>query len=202
MHQQIVGLFQHEGSAVEAAQILSVYGCKLTAIDLVSQRSAVPPDSPGIFRTVYARHLLEQPDAMWPCAFRWGVAGSVLVEISVLIWVLLAFDSWGIQVFLASTIWKLGGILGGMLGAMVGAFRGLRSEIARSYIMHLEHGSLALVVRIKNLDAPFARGVLIESGAYDIRNVEGSFVPKPASKRARFASDPIDRTFGRENYQR
>jgi hypothetical protein len=39
-----------------------------------------------------------------------------VVEVAVLIWVLLYFDSWGVQGFLASTLWKIGTLLGGILG--------------------------------------------------------------------------------------
>ena len=80
MHQQIVVLFQHGISAVLAVQILNDYGCKAADIDLVAPTPETGLKDPEAFRIVYARQLLEQPAAMWPCALRWGIAGSLLVE--------------------------------------------------------------------------------------------------------------------------
>ena len=97
---------------------------------------------------------------------------------AVLIWVLLAFDSWGVQVLLASTLWKIGTLFGGMLGAIVGANRGLESQVAHRYEKHLAQGAFALAARVNHRDAPHTRGIFIESGAFDIRNVEGNFIAK------------------------
>ena len=87
----------------------------------------------------------------------------------------------GIQVLLAITLWKIGGLFGALWGAIAGANRGLESRVANRYQYYLEQGTWALVARVGRYHAPLARGVLIESGAFDIRNVEGSFVARPGS---------------------
>lgn len=82
---------------------------------------------------------------------------------------------------LAITLWKIGALFGALWGAIAGANRGLESRVANRYQYHLEQGTWALVARVGRYHAPLARGVLIESGAFDIRNVEGSFVARPGS---------------------
>ena len=75
------------------------------------------------------------------------------------------------------------------MGAAVGADRGLESEVAHRYQEHLDQGALALVARVRRRDAPFARGVFIESVAFDIRNVEGSFIAREGPATYRAATD-------------
>lgn len=122
---------------------------------------------------------MEKPEGMWPCALKWALVGSCVVEVPVLIWVLLVFDSWAIQLFLGSTLWKFGTLFGGIFGAIAGADRGLESQVARCYEKYLAQGNMALAARVHHRDAPQTRAILIESIAFDIRNVEGSFIAKP-----------------------
>ncbi len=184
MGQQIVGLFEREAGVLEAARMLRSAGYLASDLDVISQEAVVDIDPPGRFRPILTSRLMQRPEGMWRCGLRWALIGTCVVEVPVLIWVLVAFDSWGIQVFLASTLWKLGTLFGGMLGAIVGAFRGLESDVAQRYDKSLSRGAVALVARVAQRDAPQTRGILIESGAYDIRNVEGDFISKePPSPR-------------------
>ncbi len=112
------------------------------------------------------------------CALKWGLIGSIVVEVPVLIWVLLAFDSWGMQLFLAVSLWKFGTLFGGMLGAIAGSDRGLESNVARRYEEHFAQVAAALAARVDLRDAPQARAIFLESGAFDIRNVEGRFIAR------------------------
>ena len=74
-----------------------------------------------------------------------------------------------------------GTLFGGMFGAIVGADRGLESQVAQRYEKHFAQGAIAFAARVNHRDAPQTRGIFIESGAFDIRNVEGSFVAKKSS---------------------
>ena len=180
MREQIVGLFHREGSVYEAAEMLQAAGYTASDLDLVTKEDKHRHDLPSAFRPVHLGlgRLMQRPEGMWPSGLRWALIGSVAVEVPVLIWVLLAFDSWAIQVFLGSTLWKFGTLFGGILGAIAGADRGLEANVARRYEEQLGHGALALAARVHHRDARLARGILIESGAFDVRNVEGSFIPK------------------------
>ena len=166
MHRQVVGLFNEECYVTEAARLLRGAGYGWSDLDLVS---------PG--------RLMHRPEGMWPCALKWGLIGSIVVEVPVLIWVLLAFDSWGMQLFLAVSLWKFGTLFGGMLGAIAGSDRGLESNVARRYEQHFAHGAVALAARVDQKDAPQARVIFLESGAFDIRNVDGRFIAKTVPAR-------------------
>jgi hypothetical protein len=180
MREQVVGLFTREESAVEAATRLHDAGYPPRDLDLVSRDGAPRPNLSSLLGRVRAGRLMERPEGMWPCALRWGVVGSVVAEVVVLAWVLLAFDSWPVQLFLASTLWKFGALFGGMLGAIAGADVGLESQIGRQYEKQLAQGAVGLAVRVRGRDAPLARGLFIESGAHDVRRVEGRFIAKAA----------------------
>lgn len=178
MREQVVGLFRTEESVVEAAQILNASGYHPTDLDLVSTEPLHDPSLPLVSRHVRLGRLMERPEGTLPYALRWAVIGSLVVEIPVLIWVIIAFGSWGIQVFLGSTLWKFGAFFGGLLGAIVGADRGLESEAVHRYQEQLALGAFALAARVEHRDAPYARGIFIESCAFDIRTVEGRFIAK------------------------
>ena len=148
MREQIVGLFQRAESVVEAARLLHAASYSSPDLDLVSNGAVHHLGLPSLLRHVRTGRLIERPERMWPCALRLALIGSCLVEVPVLIWVLLAFDSWGIQVFLGSTLWKFGALFGGMLGAIVGSDRGLEPEVAHRYEEHSNQGAFALVARV------------------------------------------------------
>ena len=181
MREQVVGLFQREKSVAEAAQMLHTAGYFSSDLDLVSKEELRDLSLLSLVRHVHLERLMERPEGMWPSGLRWALIGSCLVEVPVLIWVLLAFDSWAVQVFLASILWKFGALFGGMLGAIAGADRGVESQVARRYEECLASGVIALAARVGHRDAPHTRGIFIESGAFDVRNVDGSFIAKTVS---------------------
>ncbi len=185
MREQVVALFQKEEDITEAARMLHAAGHAPSDLDLVSKKAVNDSHLLTLLRHVHLGKLMERPEGMWPCALRWAIIGSVVVEVPVLIWVLLAFDSWGIQLFLGLTLWKFGTIFGGILGAIAGANRGLESGVVHRYEKHFSQGAFALAARVKHCDAPQARGIFMESGAYDIRNLEGDFRAKkePAAQK-------------------
>ena len=116
------------------------------------------------------------------CIFRWtawgAAAGALAVELPVLATVFLLPIGFNIQVFLAATLWKMGVVLGAMVGVLLGQEHGLEPEVARLYETHLREGRLVLAVRVRRRDLPHARGILLESGAMEVRDEEGTFEPK------------------------
>ena len=178
MREQVVGLFQREESVVEAAQMLHGGGYGFSDLDLVSKEAVHDSALSALLLQVRPGRLMERPEGMWPCALWWASIGSCVMEVPVLICVLVVFDSWAIQLLLRSTLWKFGALFGGIFGAIVGSDRGLEANAAHRYEKHLAHGSIVLAARVHHNDAPHARGIFIESGAFDIRNVEGRFIAK------------------------
>ena len=178
MRDQVVGLFRTTENAAEAARFIRAAGYGIRDLDLVSGDASAEPCPDATKRCIERGRLMERPEGTWPCALRWALVGSCLFEVPVLIWVLLAFDSWGTQLFLAVTLWKFGTLFGGLLGGIVGSDRGLESDVARAYGSHMVHGNLVLAARVACADAPQARAIFMESGAFDVRNVTGRFIVK------------------------
>ena len=182
MGEQVVGVFTREAAAVEAATLLRAAGYGPRDLDLVA-REPSPGAGRGLLRLVRPDRLMERPEAVWPCALKWGLIGSLVAEAAVLAWVLVAFDDWGVQVLLAATLWKFGTLFGGLFGAIAGADLGLESRSVRRYERHLAAGCVALAARVRDRHRMLARGAFIESGAFDVRSVEGRFMAreKPTS---------------------
>ena len=201
MRDQVVGLFPKEGSVVDAAYMLHNVGYRPSDLDLVSMDRVDDPALTSLLNHVRPGRLLERPEMVWPWAIRGALIGSLAVEVPVLIWVFLAFDSWGIQVFLASTLWKIGTLLGGMLGAIIGLDRGLEPEIAHRYQEHLALGTMVLAARVRHRDAPQARAIFIESGAFDVRNVEGRFIARKSSNIEKEVPGRVGNNFQRPETQ-
>ena len=116
------------------------------------------------------------------CLLRWALwgalVGALLVEVPGLITVLLAPIDVNVKVLLASTIWKFGAFLGATVGMLLGQEHGLEPETAERYERHLAQGGLVMAAAVRDRDLPQARGVLLESGASDVRGAQGSFEPK------------------------
>ncbi len=182
MGEQVVGVFTREAAAVEAATLLRAAGYGPRDLDLVA-REPSPGAGRGLLRLVRPDRLMERPEAMWPCALKWGLIGSLVAEAGVLAWVLVAFDDWGVQVLLAATLWKFGTLFGGLFGAIAGADLGLESRGVRRYERHLAAGCVALAARVKDRHRMLARGAFIESGAFDVRSVEGRFMAREKPRR-------------------
>ena len=187
MREQVVGVFSREAQALEAAELLRAAGYGPRDLDLVARQHS-PDTGQDLLRRVRPVRLTERPEGMWPAALKWALVGSLLAEVGLLAWVLVAFDSWGIQVLLAATLWKFGALFGGLFGAIAGADLGLESSSVRRYERHLAAGWVTLAARVRNQHRMLARGAFIESGAFDVRSVEGRFI---ARERQAGEGDPL-----------
>ena len=67
---------------------------------------------------------------------------------------------------------------GAMIGVLLGQDRGLEPEVAHRYETHVRDGRLLLAARVRRRDLPHVRGILLESGAQEVRDVEGTVEPK------------------------
>ncbi len=166
---QIVGTFAGR-SALDAARRL-FDGTGYTAETL----TLLAPPEPGM-RTA---PLTQRGELMLRAAVRWGIVGALIVEVpSVIVLLLLPVDI-NVKVLMAVTVWKVGAAFGAWLGAASAGERGLDQEVAEDYEARLERGGWVLGADVRRGDRPFARGVMLESDAFDVRDVIGTFEAKP-----------------------
>lgn len=110
--------------------------------------------------------------------------GALIVELPVLFWLLFVVDAataeqWGmtlggLQLFLGSTAWKLGAVVGGFAGAAAHVGDGVGPDAIRGYETSLAEGKLVLAAHVRAFGGPNARGILIESGALELRDIKGT----------------------------
>ena len=119
--------------------------------------------------------LRQRPECIFRWAVRWGIAGALVVEIPVLVALVFAPIDLGFRIFLAASVWKVGGLFGAWFGLLLGQDHGLEPEVAQRYERHLAQGRAVLAVRTPRRGMPGARGMLLESGALEARDLDGTF---------------------------
>ncbi len=175
----VVGTFAGRSAADAAGHLFDAAGIAPEELTLLvppaTGRAAVP--------------LAQRGELMLRAAVRWGIIGALAVEVpSVIVLLLLPVDI-NVKVLMAATMWKVGAGFGAWLGAASAGERGLDQEVAEDYEARLERGGWVLGIDVRRGDRPFARGVMLESDAFDVRDVIGTFeakpVPGPKRSRAR-----------------
>jgi hypothetical protein len=164
----VAGLFPDRGS-VRAAQTLF-------------RGAGYPPEHLLLLASVDddVAPLCQRQECIFRSAVRWAIIGALALEIPVVAAILLMDVSPGIRIFLAASIWKVGGLIGAWIGLLAGQDHGLEPEVAQRYERHMARGRVVLAVRVPRRDLPGARGIMLESGALEARDVEGTFEPKGA----------------------
>ena len=188
MSKQIAAVFREEEGALEAAQMLSDAGHAPSDVSVFSRTGLSYPHLSLIATPVFVEKLVKRPEKALGQALRWAIIGALAVEAVSLVWIFLVFDDWAMQMFLASTIWKFGVMVGGFVGGVMGAQMGLEDRLADRFNRHLALGHILLAAQVEARRAPDVRGILIESGALSVQDVEGSFIgqgpenaPRPLS---------------------
>ena len=167
MH-QVVGTFARRSELDAASRLLDAAGYR-AELTLLS-----PPEADRL-----AAPLAQRGELMLRAAVRWGISGALIVEVpSVIALLLLPVDS-NVKVLMAATMWKFGAAFGAWFGAASAGERGLDQEVAEDYEARLEQGGWVLGAGVRRGDRPFARGVMLESDAFDVRDVIGTFETKP-----------------------
>ncbi|MBI4329171.1 MAG: hypothetical protein HY685_04830 [Chloroflexi bacterium] len=175
MAQQVVGVFPSEWLAWEAAGTFSGAGYARRSLTLLAPTD-VPQRPPAVARRVQTVALMERAEAPLRAMLRWAVIGAVAVEVGVMLPVLVLVESAPVELFLGASVWKLGAFFGGFVGLFLGEGQGLEPRFLRHYEGQLALGASLLVARVRGRDLPWARGVMIEGGSSEVRNVEGTFV--------------------------
>ena len=168
MH-QIVGTFADRSALDAAGDLFDAAGYTQGALTLLAP--------PQLGRR--AALLTQRGELMLRAAVRWGIIGALIVEVPSVIAMLLLPVDVNIKVLMAAIVWKFGAGFGAWLGAVSAGERGLDQEVAEDYEARLERGGWVLAVDVSRTDRPFARGVMLESDAFDVRDVIGTFETKP-----------------------
>ena len=126
-------------------------------------------------------------ESMLRAAVKWGILGSLIVEVPSLIALLIFPMDLNVKVLLAATVWKFGAAFGSWIGAMSAGEDGLDDEHAAEYEALLAAGYALIAVDVRARHRPGIRGALLESGALSLRDVRGTFVLKQPPRPARAA---------------
>lgn len=176
----VVGIFETRTAAVAAEQLLEDAGFG----DSTGVTYVLPDDSPT------PPHLARRGETMLHAAVKWGILGSLIIEVPSLIALLVVSMDLNVKILLAATVWKFGAAFGSWIGAMSAGEEGLDDEHAAEYEALLAAGYSLIAVDVRTRQRPGIRGALLESGALSLRDVRGSFVLKrpPGSVRATVSS--------------
>ncbi len=164
----VVGIFDRREAAVAAEELLQGAGFG----EHFGVTRALPDDDYVMPR------LARRGETMLRAAIKWGILGSLIVEVPSVIAILVFPLDLNVKVLLAATVWKFGAAFGSWIGAMAATENGLDDEVAAEYEYHLACGNSLIAVDVRDRLRPGIRGILIESGALSVRNVRGAFVLK------------------------
>lgn len=175
----IVGTFDNRSALDAAGHLFSAAGYTPETLTLL-----VPPETGR-----RAAPLTQRGELMLRAAVRWGIIGALIVEVPSVIAMLLLPVDVNVKVLMAAIMWKFGAGFGAWFGAASAGERGLDQEVAEDYQARLERGGWVLAAGVRRGDRPFARGVMLESDAFDVRDVIGTFEiklpPQPKPVRGR-----------------
>ena len=171
---RIVGIFEDGQGTRAAQQLLAGAGYR---------PGLVAPSPDEVAAPTLLKH---RGEAMFKAALRWCILGSLIVEVPTLLILFALPVDMTVRVFMGATMWKFGAAFGGWIGLIMAEEQGLDSDLAAEYESHLSSGRSVLSADVRRGDRPFARGVMVESGAVDVRDVVGTFEVKvpPARKTA------------------
>lgn len=164
----VVGIFEHRSAAVAAERLLEEAGFA----NRMGVTYVLPDDSPAPPR------LARRGETMLRAAIKWGILGSLIIEVPSLIALLIVPMDLNVKILLAATVWKFGAAFGSWIGAMAAGEEGLDDEHAAEYEALLGSGYSLIAVDVRTRQRPGIRGALLESGALSLRDVRGSFVLK------------------------
>lgn len=170
----IVGLFDDELGARHAYQTLQAAGLAQRQLTLFAP-GRQPRARAG------APVLISKGESILGTAVRWGIAGAVGVEVPSLVLIMVLPVDVNVKVLLGATVWKFGAAFGAWLGAMAGAEHGVEGELARAYEVQLRNGRWLVAAAASGRQARHTRGAMLESGALEARDVDGTLemrVPK------------------------
>ena len=168
----IVGVFDDRSAAAAAKQLLEAVGFG----EKVDVTQALSADDSGWPR------LARRGETMLRSAIKWGIWGSLIIEIPSLI-ALLIFPSRRERQDSARCDGPGSSALRSAHGSgrWLSPRRAWMTRTAADYEAHLADGRTLVAVDVRSRHRPGIRGALLESGALSVRDVRGTFVLKPAA---------------------
>ena len=166
VNRTVVGLFSGPSAAWAAKQLFQEAGYQEGQLTLLS---SVDDDVPT---------LRQKPECIFRSAVRWAIIGALAVELPVVLGLFFLPVSAGVRIFMAASVWKAGGLIGAWLGVLLGQDHGLELEVAQRYERHLRQHRVVLAVRAQPRSLREARGMLLESGASEVHDVDGTVESK------------------------
>ena len=181
MSAPIAGVFTSEASLRGAVELLRL-GRGRGDVCVMSHDALRDPSLTGSARCVTVKDLREPGEMQLRMALRGALWGSIVGIVVSAVAAFILFEPASTRMLVFGVAWKLGTFIGVYVGMFIGAERGLPREVAGHYLEHLAHHRLVLVARSRH-DAVNVRGILLESGAVEVRDVKGTFeavpVPEP-----------------------
>ena len=181
----VVGVFDSEELALGAVQALRAAGLPRRGVVVLSSNGLGEPALGRLASALRGQRLEGRGEGLLRPLLWGALLGSAVVEVPVLAWLFLGVDHQtaaavgmslaSLRLLVASTVWKLGTVVGGFVGTAVALERGVDADALRRYEEHLARGDLVVAARVSPRGVRNARGIFIESGALEVRDVSGSF---------------------------
>ncbi len=173
MHTTLIAAFDSEALLVEAAGLLREAGYKRSEVRVVFRNAIRNPALLSSAKHTKSARLTDTHTALLRYALTGALMGSFLVEIPIALWLAIAkIDSVGMRVVIAVGVWKLGAVIGGLFGLMYGQDHGIDPDVATEYDPYLRRGDYLVLINVRREQASKARGILIESGATQVRDLD------------------------------
>lgn len=173
MRTTLIAAFNSESLLAEAAGLLREAGYKRSEVRIVSRNVIRTPAIAGSVKLTKTNRLTDTPAALLRYALTGALIGSFLTEIPIVMWLAIAkMESVGMQVVIAVGVWKLGATLGGLFGLMYGQDHGIDPDVATEYDPYLRKGDYLVLINVRRERASKGRGILIESGATQVRDLD------------------------------
>ena len=173
MSRSVAGLFPDRASADAAKRLFHDVGYGRERVTMLSTVDGELP------------LLRQRPECIFSRAVRGAIEGALVLEVPIVLALLLLPVDMTVRVFMAASVWKAGALIGAWFGVLLGQDHGLESEVAERYQRHFQLGRVVVAVDAPSRDLPSVRGVLLESGALEARDVDGTFETKPGPRPAR-----------------
>ena len=174
---QIVGIFSDKISAESACNLLSGADYKLGKYNFYSlddsyafkeSKNEKKEDGKNTVK------FLDNGDVTLKLAVKGTIIGAGLFFIVSFFWAWLMFDDISTRVLISSTVWKCGAVIGAFVGIYWAYERGLTPEYNSYYLQNLKLGKILVAVQPKHSHANVVRGILIESGAQEVRDLKAT----------------------------
>ena len=175
---QIVGIFSDKNSADSASELLFDAGykqkkCQLYSLEnIANDNSAYPFNNNKKVKETFK--FLDNGDVTLKLAINGTIIGAIIVFLFSFLGAWLMVDDLSTRILISGTLWKCGAVIGAFVGIYWAYERGLTPEYNSYYLKNLQVGKILVAVQPKSPHASIVRGILIESGALEVRDLRST----------------------------